>query len=105
MIIFEVKIGPKMDPGGLRKRVRKTVGNRRGQKGLFKASGAAKNEEQLLGAYRVDFERERRGDGAGMTRGRRGDDAGMTQELRWPRPPGEAQLSKKDDKTTTPNRI
>ena len=26
MIIFEVKIGPKMDPGGLRKRVRTTVG-------------------------------------------------------------------------------
>ena len=28
MIIFEAKIGPKMDPGGLRKRVRTTVGNR-----------------------------------------------------------------------------
>ena len=27
MIIFEVKIGPKMDSGGLRKRVRTTVGN------------------------------------------------------------------------------
>ena len=26
MIIFEAKIGPKMDPGGLRKRVRTTVG-------------------------------------------------------------------------------
>ena len=25
--IFEAKIGPKMDPGGLLKRVRKTVGN------------------------------------------------------------------------------
>ena len=27
MIIFEAKIGPKMDSGGVRKRVRKTVGN------------------------------------------------------------------------------
>ena len=30
MIIFEAKIGPKMDPGGLRKRVRTTVGNGKG---------------------------------------------------------------------------
>ena len=30
MIIFEAKIGPKMDPGGLRKRVRTTLGNRKG---------------------------------------------------------------------------
>ena len=40
MIIFEVKIGPQMDPGGLRKRVRQTVGNRKGQKCLLEASGA-----------------------------------------------------------------
>ena len=28
MIIFEAKVGPKMDPGGLQKRVRTTVGHR-----------------------------------------------------------------------------
>ena len=40
--IFEAKMAPKMDPGGLLKRVRKTVGNSSAQKGLLDASGAAK---------------------------------------------------------------
>ena len=35
-------MAPKMDPGGLLKRVRKTVGNSSAQKGLLDASGAAK---------------------------------------------------------------
>ena len=51
---------------------------------FLRPPGRQKNEEKLLGGYRVDFERERRGDDAGMARG-----------LRWPRPPGEAQLSMK----------
>ena len=36
------KMAPKMDPGGLLKRVRKTVGDSSAQKGLLDASGAAK---------------------------------------------------------------
>ena len=35
-------MAPKMDPGGLLKRMRKTVGNSSAQKGLLDASGAAK---------------------------------------------------------------
>ena len=35
-------MAPKMDPGGLLKRVRKTVGNSSAQKGLLDASGAVK---------------------------------------------------------------
>ena len=42
-------MAPKMDPGGLLKRVRKTVGNSSAQKGLLDASGAAKqNENRIL---------------------------------------------------------
>ena len=40
--LFEAKMAPKMDPGGLLKRVRKTVGNSSAQKGLLDASGAVK---------------------------------------------------------------
>ena len=41
-----------------------------GGKNVFlRPPGRQKNEEKLLGGYRVDFERERRGDGAGMARG------------------------------------
>ena len=35
-------MAPRMDPGGLLKRVRKTVGNSSAQKGLLDASGAVK---------------------------------------------------------------
>ena len=35
-------MAPKMDPGGLLKRVRKTVGDSSAQKGLLDASGAVK---------------------------------------------------------------
>ena len=38
-------MAPKIDPGGLLKRVRKTVGNSSAQKGLLDASGAAKQNE------------------------------------------------------------
>ena len=48
--MFEAKFGPKMDPRGLRKRVRKTVGNIGGQRCLFKASGVAENEEKRSSA-------------------------------------------------------
>ena len=37
-------MAPKMDPGGLLKRVRKTVGNSSAQKGLLDASGAVKKK-------------------------------------------------------------
>ena len=46
--IFEVKMAPKMDPGDLQKRVRKTVGNSSAQKGLLDASGAAKQSENRI---------------------------------------------------------
>ena len=46
--IFEAKMAPKMDPGGLLKRVRKTVGNSSAQKGLLDASGAAKQSENRI---------------------------------------------------------
>ena len=46
--IFEAKMAPKMDPGGLLKRVRKTVGNSSAQKGLLDASGAAKQNENRI---------------------------------------------------------
>ena len=39
-------MAPKMDPGGLLKRVRKTVGNSSAQKGLLDASGAVKNKRK-----------------------------------------------------------
>ena len=39
-------MAPKMDPGGLLKRVRKTVGNSSAQKGLLDASGAAKTNRK-----------------------------------------------------------
>ena len=45
---FEAKMAPKMDPGGLLKRVRKTVGNSSAQKGLLDASGAVKKDEILI---------------------------------------------------------
>ena len=41
-------MAPKMDPGGLLKRVRKTVGNSSAQKGLLDASGAAKQSENRI---------------------------------------------------------
>ena len=41
-------MAPKMDPGGLLKRVRKTVGNSSAQKGLLDASGAVKKNEILI---------------------------------------------------------
>ena len=41
-------MAPKMDPGGLLKRVRKTVGNSSAQKGLLDASGAVKKYEILI---------------------------------------------------------
>ena len=41
-------MAPKMDPGGLLKRVRKTVGNSSAQKGLLDASGAVKKDEILI---------------------------------------------------------
>ena len=41
-------MAPKMDPGGLLKRVRKTVGNSSAQKGLLDASGAAKQSENHI---------------------------------------------------------
>ena len=39
-------MAPKMDPGGLLKRVRKTVGNSSAQKGLLDASGAVKKKRK-----------------------------------------------------------
>ena len=56
-----------MDSGCLWKRVRKMVGDRRGYKCRSEVSGAAKNEEKLLGGCTVNFVRERRGDGAGTS--------------------------------------
>ena len=41
-------MAPKMDPGGLLKRVRKTVGNSSAQKCLLDASGAVKKHEILI---------------------------------------------------------
>ena len=41
-------MAPKMDAGGLLKRVRKTVGNSSAQKGLLDASGAAKQSENHI---------------------------------------------------------
>ena len=46
--IFEAKMAPKMDPGGLLKRVRKTVGNSSAQKGLLDASGAKTKRKPYL---------------------------------------------------------
>ena len=39
-------MAPKMDPGGLLKRVRKTVGDSSAQKGLLDASGAVKKKRK-----------------------------------------------------------
>ena len=39
-------MAPKMDPGGLLKRVRKTVGDSSAQKGLLDASGAVKKKQK-----------------------------------------------------------
>ena len=41
-------MAPKMDPEGLLKRVRKTVGDSSAQKGLLDASGAVKKSENRI---------------------------------------------------------
>ena len=46
--IFEAKMAPRMDPGDLQKRVRKTISNSGAQKGLLDASGAAKQNENRI---------------------------------------------------------
>ena len=53
--IFEAKIGPKMDPGGVRKRVRKTIGNRGGHKCLSEVSGAAKKRRKAPRRVKSQF--------------------------------------------------
>ena len=81
-------MAPKMDPGGLLKRVRKTVGNSSAQKGLLDASGAVKNTRNtdlnVVGGAPCFPAR-------GSGRGREG----VRSRDRWPRLPGEAHLSKK----------
>ena len=70
-------MAPNMDPGGLLKRVRKTVGNSSAQKGLLDASGAAKTTRntdlKVVG----------------------GDPCFPARRSVRPRLPGEAHLSKK----------
>ena len=87
-------MAPKMDPGGLLKRVRKTVGNSSAQKGLLDASGAVKKRRntdlKVVGGNPCFPAR-------GSVRIRSRD--------RWPRLPGEAHLSKKSSKTTNHYRI
>ena len=75
-------MAPKMDPGDLQKRVRKTVGNSSAQKGLLDASGAVKKKAKTVSeSRRRRFLLSQRGSG----KGRKGS----------PRLPGEAHLSKK----------
>ena len=77
-------MAPKMDPGGLLKRVRKTVGNSSAQKGLLDASGAAKTK-------RKPYLKVVGGDSCFP----KGGSEGVSSRDRSPRLPGEAHLSKK----------
>jgi hypothetical protein len=84
-------MAPKMDPGGLLKRVRKTVGDSSAQKGLLDASGAVKKK-------RKPYLKVVGGDSCfpkgGRVRGGKGR-VGASSRDRSPRLPGEAHLSKK----------
>ena len=77
-------MAPKMDPGGLLKRVRKTVGNSSAQKGLLDASGAAKTK-------RKPYLKVVGGDSCFP----KGGSVSASSRDRSPRLPGEAHLSKK----------
>ena len=77
-------MAPKMDPGGLLKRVRKTVGDSSAQKGLLDASGAVKKK-------RKPYLKVVGGDSCFPKGGRKG----ASSRDRSPRLPGEAHLSKK----------
>ena len=81
-------MAPKIDPGGLLKRVRKTVGNSSAQKGLLDASGAVKKRRttdlKVVG-----------GAPCFPARGSVRVQEGVGKGDRWPRLPGEAHLSKK----------
>ena len=82
--LFEAKMAPKMDPGGLLKRVRKTVGNSSAQKGLLDVSGAVKKYEILILKSSAAI--------PAFPGGRR---VRASSRDRSPRLPGEAHLSKK----------
>ena len=79
-------MAPKMDPGGLLKRVRKTVGDSSAQKGLLDASGAVKKK-------RKPYLKVVGGDSCfpkgGRVRGGKGR-KGVGSRDRSPRLPGEA---------------
>ena len=66
-------MAPKMDPGGLLKRVRKTVGDSSAQKGLLDASGAVKKKAKTVSeSRRRRFLLSQRGSGKGRVRGGKG---------------------------------
>ena len=77
-------MAPKMDPGGLLKRVRKTVGDSSAQKGLLDASGAVKKK-------RKPYLKVVGGDSCFP----KGGSVRVSSRDRSPRLPGEAHLSKK----------
>ena len=86
-------MAPKMDPGGLLKRVRKTVGDSSAQKGLLDASGAVKKK-------RKPYLKVVGGDscfpkGGRVRGGKEREPAGSRD--RSPRLPGDAHLSKKTE--------
>ena len=62
-------MAPKMDPGGLLKRVRKTVGNSSAQKGLLDASGAEKQSENHILTSSAAIPAFPKGVGKGRVRG------------------------------------
>ena len=67
-------MAPKMDPGGLLKRVRKTVGNSSAQKGLLDASGAVKKKAKTVSeSRRRRFLLSQRGSGKGRKGASRGE--------------------------------
>ena len=84
--IFEAKMAPKMDPGDLQKRVRKTVGKSSAQKGLLDASGAAKQSENHILTS-----------SAAIPAFPKGGRKGSGSRDRSPRLPGDAHLSKKTE--------
>mgnify|MGYP003316079334 FL=1 len=79
-------MAPKMDPGDLQKRVRKTVGKSSAQKGLLDASGAAKqSENRTLKSS------------AAIPAFPKGGRVRASSRDRSPRLPGDAHLSKKTE--------
>ena len=62
-------MAPKMDPGGLLKRVRKTVGDSSAHKGLLDASGAVKKSENHILTSSAAIPAFPKGVGKGRVRG------------------------------------